>query len=159
MNPNQTSSPLTNSLPLLAGLVLLSLVSCTPSAPVHDNKSDFKNPDPRIEALHVKAYNYDLGIGVPQDRARANRLYLEAARAGDPRSMMNYALNRYSGVGTSADPVDAFYWIDRARFVTQHSPDMTTKWRVRGVYDRMKKDLTPAQIRQARARHQRPSTQ
>jgi Sel1 repeat len=121
--------------------------------PATDNLSDYKNPNPRIEVIHVEAYNYDLGIGVSKDRKKANRLYLQAARAGDPRSMMNYAINRYDGMGTEADRVDAFYWIDRARFVTQNTPDMQTKWRVRGVYDSMARDLTPDQIRQARARH------
>lgn len=133
-------------------LALALLCSGCARPPAGDNLSDYRNPDSRIEALHVKAYNYDLGIGVPQDRVKANRLYLQAAEAGDPRSMMNYAINRYSGVGTEANPVDAFYWVDKARFATQHSPDMKTKWRIRTVYDRMKKELTSDQIRQARAR-------
>ncbi len=131
--------------------LLILFASCRmPSAT--DNLSDYKNPDSRIEAIHVQAYNYDLGIGVLQDRKKANRLYLEAARAGDPRSMMNYAINRYDGIGTGADRVDAFYWIDRARFVTQNTPDMKVKWRVRGVYDSMLKTMTSDEIRQARSR-------
>jgi Sel1 repeat len=133
-------------------LLLLILLGGCGMPPVTDNLSDYKNPNPRIEAIHIEAYNYDLGIGVPQDRKKANRLYLQAAKAGDPRSMMNYAINRYDGIGTEADLVDAFYWINRAKFVTQNSPDMKTKWRVRGVYDSMVKILTMDQIRQAKSR-------
>ena len=137
--------------PYFALPLLMLLASCG-MPPATDNLSYYKNPDSRIESIHVQAYNYDLGIGVPQDRKKANQLYLEAAKAGDPRSMMNYAINRYDGIGTDTDRVGAFYWIDRARFVTQNTPDMKTKWRIRGIYDSMLKTMTPDQIRQARSR-------
>lgn len=136
---------------LLSAAVSVLTLGCAVPAPraAGGNDSNYPNPDPKIEALHVRAYNYDLGNGVPQDRAKANALYLQAARAGDPRSMMNYAINRFDGMGTKADPVDAFRWIDRARFATQFSPDMKTKWRIRGVQEMMRKEMTPAQIKES----------
>lgn len=139
---------------LLSAAVSVLTWGCAVPAPgpAGDNLTTYRNPDPKIEALHVKAYDYDLGNGVPQDRAKANKLYLQAAKAGDPRSMMNYAINRFSGVGTKADPVDAFRWIDQARFATQFSPDLKMKWRIRGVQDMMRKEMTPAQIKAAGVR-------
>ncbi len=135
------------------------LAGCFPP-PVHapglrPEEAIFANPDPRIEALHVKAYNYDLGIGVKQNRKLANKLYLQAARAGEPRSMMNYAINRFGGVGVAADPVDAYYWIDKARFATQFSRDTKVKWRIRGVQDRMRRAMTPSQVKEAISRRRR----
>ena len=67
--------------------------------------------------------------------------------------MMNYAMNRYAGVGIARDPVDAYYWIDKARFATQRTPDMKMKWRIRAVHDEIKKSLTPAQRAEAVKRH------
>jgi hypothetical protein len=118
----------------------------------NDPQTLFKNPDPKVEALHVRAYNLDLGNGVKQDRVEANRLYLQAAEAGDPRSMMNYAINRFDGVGTRADKVDAYVWIDKARFATQHSRDLTMKWKIRGVQDGMKQQMSTEELRQAKDR-------
>ena len=115
----------------------------------NDPQSLYKNPDPKIEALHVEAYNLDLGNGVKQDRVKANQLYLKAAKAGDPRSMMNYAINRFDGMGIKADKVDAYVWIDKARFATQFTQDMKMKWRIRGVQDEMKKQMTAEQLKEA----------
>ena len=118
----------------------------------NDPQTLFKNPDPKVEALHVRAFNLDLGNGVKQDRVEANRLYLQAAEAGDPRSMMNYAINRFDGVGTRADKVDAYVWIDKARFATQRSRDLTMKWKIRGVQDEMKQQMSTEELRQAKDR-------
>ncbi len=130
---------------LISGVFVLlsgcSSHSGNPAIELGKQETLYKNPNPKIEALHVKAFNYDLGIGVKQNRAKANVLYLQAAKAGDPRSMMNYAINRYSGKGIDANPNDAFNWINKARFTTQNSRDMKLKWRVRSVYDDMKKEL------------------
>jgi hypothetical protein len=138
---------------ILSGLLSLSILGCAQVIDDGDSSSLYKNANPEIEALHVKAYNYDLGIGVPQDRVKANQLYLQAAKAGDPRSMMNYAMNRYNGVGIVRDPVDAYYWIDKARFATQHTPDMKMKWRIRVVHDEIRKSLTPTQREAALKKH------
>lgn len=118
----------------------------------NDPQTLHKNPDPEIEALHVRAYNLDLGNGVKQDRVKANQLYLKAAEAGDPRSMFNYSINRFGGVGTKADKVDAYVWIDKARFATQFTPDMKLKWRIRGVQDEMKQQMTADELREAKSR-------
>lgn len=144
---------------LPALLACLLIASCAPGiwSDPNDPQTLFKNPDPKIEALHVKAYNLDLGIGVKQDRVKANQLYLQAARAGDPRSMMNYAINRFDGVGTKADKVDAFVWIDKARFATQFSRDMKMKWRIRAVQEDMRKQMTKAEVQEAISRHRRES--
>lgn len=137
---------------LLFFVMLLGCATTGGGKPYGQHEVVYKNPNPKIEALHVRAFNYDLGNGVKQDRVKANKLYLQAAKAGDSRSMMNYAINRFAGVGIDANPVEAFYWIDRARLMTQRSPDMKMKWRVRAVYDDMKKKLTPKQIREAQNR-------
>jgi hypothetical protein len=143
--------------------VLLSLcawLGCASTQPVQAqsaeaadaNLTDFKNPDPQIEALHVQAYNLDLGNGVPQDRVRANELYLQTAYAGDPRSMLNLAINLAMGQGIDRDDVEAFSWLDTARFFTQLTRDMKVKWRVRSAYDEMKRELTNEQLREAQQR-------
>jgi hypothetical protein len=76
-------------------VVLLALATVLTSCvgPASSYQTDWVNPDPEIERLHVTAYNLDLGIDGEQDRVKANELYLKAAKAGDPRSMMNYAIN------------------------------------------------------------------
>ena len=116
------------------------------------NQSEFKNPNPLIEELHVRAYNLDLGIGVPQDREEANKLYLKTAMAGDPRSMMNLAINLIEGLGIEKNLEEAFAWIDIARFYTQKSKDMKVKWSVRSIYDEMKKGLPRDLIRKGEKR-------
>lgn len=118
-----------------------------------DGKTLFQNQNPEIEALHVEAYNYDLGIeGVEQNQPKANSLYLKAAKAGDPRSMMNYSINRFYGQGIEADPIDAFYWIDQARLSTQLIPDLRLKWKIRGFYYEVEKSLTKDQKKEARSK-------
>jgi hypothetical protein len=116
------------------------------------NYTEFENPNPLIEEIHVKAYNLDLGIGVPQNREKANELYLKAAMAGDPRSMMNLAINLTEGKGIEKNLEEAFAWIDIARFYTQRSKDMKVKWSIRYVYDEMKKSLPKKLIRKGKKR-------
>lgn len=120
--------------------------------PLDQHEVLYRNPNPEIEKLHVQAFNYDLGNGVKQDRVKANKLYLQAANAGDPRSMMNYAINRFDGMGVSRDPVDAYAWIDKARFATQHSKDMKVKWGVRAVQEDFKKRMTAEEWQRANAK-------
>jgi len=138
---------------LLAASLIIS--GCVTSGNgLKNHESLYKNPDPAIEALHVEAFNYDTGTGVERNQAKANKLYLQAAKAGDPRSMMNYSINRSYGDGIESDPVDAFYWIDKARFSTQHTSDMKLKWRIRAFYDELDKNLTSEQKKKARSRKQ-----
>lgn len=128
----------------------VGLTSC--KSPDTSSQTDWVNPNPEIEQLHIQAYNLDLGTGVKQDRAKANELYLKAAQAGDPRSMMNYAINLANGDGTKADLVEAFSWTDVARFLTQDSKDMKMRWRIRGLYDELKESLSPIQLKEAESR-------
>lgn len=134
----------------LTALLLLS--GCGSYINLDDNQSVYKNPNPEIERLHVEAYNLYHGIGVVQNRVKANRLYLMAARAGDTRSMLNLSINLLNGYGTEPDVIEGFAWIDAARFLTQRSRDMQVKWRVRAVYDSALTELTAAQIERGRKR-------
>jgi hypothetical protein len=136
---------------LLAALLIFSGCA-SPNLNLENHETLYKNPDPAIEALHVEAFNYDTGTGVARNQAKANKLYLQAAKAGDPRSMMNYSINRFYGDGIQSDPIDAFCWIDKARLLTQHSADMKLKWRVRSFYDELDKKLTSEQKKEARSR-------
>ncbi len=139
--------------PVAASCLLLLALLPTACAPYYEYYfTDLPHPDPRIEALHVEAFNADLGRGVPQDRAKANRLYLQAAKAGDARSMMNYAFNRAEGVGTEADLVDAFYWMSKAQRIAVNSPDRVVRKKTQFAYRLLRAELTPEQIRQAEAR-------
>jgi hypothetical protein len=133
-------------------LATLFTISGCATTNLENNETLFKNPDPQIEALHVKAYNYDVGNGVEKNQAKANAFYLQAAQAGDPRSMMNYSINRFYGDGIQSDPIDAFYWIDKARLSTQQTPDMKLKWRIRAFYDEVEKNLTEEQKKEARSK-------
>lgn len=140
------------SIPLYLSLafLLFAFQGCVSTSPGgSSNQSDFRNPDPEIERIHVEAYNLDLGIGVTQDRQKANELYLIAALAGDPRSMLNLGLNLIGGEGIEKNEVEGFAWIDAARFFTQHSPDMKAKWRIREAYDHYSESLPPQVIEAA----------
>ena len=132
--------------------LLTGCVSPQQDSSLGEHETLYKNPNPEIEAIHLQAFNLDMGNGVKQDRAKANPLYLQAAQAGDPRSMLNYSINRFYGYGIDPNPVDAFYWVDKARFATQQSSDSKLKWRIRGFYDEVEKSLTKDQIKEARSR-------
>jgi hypothetical protein len=91
---------------------------------------------------------YDFGWGVPTNYVEANAWYLRAAEQGDPQGMFNLGVNYGFGRGAEKDLVRAFMWLDLARFYTQMSSDMKTKWTVRRYLDDLKKLMTPAQIRE-----------
>ncbi len=95
---------------------------------------------------------YDLGLGVGQDREIGNQWYRKAAEHGIPEAMLNLGLNYHDGAGVPQDKVEAFKWIDLARFFTQNSNDMKTKWQIRGVLDQLKKELSRAQIKEGEHR-------
>jgi hypothetical protein len=50
------------------------------------------------------------------------------------------------------DYIEAYKWLDLARFYTQTSRDMTLKWRVRGELDRLSGMMTKAQIEEGKKR-------
>jgi len=43
----------------------------------------------------------------------------------------------------------SYVWLDLARFYTQQSSNMQLKWRVRGVLEEVKKEMTKEQINKA----------
>lgn len=90
---------------------------------------------------------YDLGMGVATNEVQANAWYLRAAEQGDAQAMFNLGVNHGFGRGVPQDRVKAFMWLDLARFFTQRSPDMKTKWTIRGVLDDLKKLMTLDEIR------------
>ena len=90
---------------------------------------------------------YDLGMGVATNEVEANAWYLRAAQQGDAQAMFNLGVNYGFGRGVPQDRVKAFMWLDLARFFTQRSPDIKTKWTIRGALDDLKKLMTPEEIR------------
>jgi len=94
----------------------------------------------------------DLGIGVTPNRVEANELYLQAALAGDSRSMMNLGINLIGGDGIEKNEIEGFAWIDAARFLTQDTPDITTKWRIREVIDHYNTELSQTPLDKAKSR-------
>ena len=92
---------------------------------------------------------YDFGLGVPQDKRMAVEQYQAGAEKGSLTAMLNLGVSYWRGEGTQKDLIEAHKWLDLARFYTQRSPDMQLKWRVRGVLDEVKKDMTREQISKA----------
>ena len=66
------------------------------------------------EAKVALAASYLRGDGVPQDYAKANELFMEAARQDEPNACYSLALIHASGLGTAADPNKAAAWFQRA---------------------------------------------
>jgi hypothetical protein len=97
-------------------------------------------------AQNSLGYMYDLGLGVPKDEAVAVSWYRRAAEQGYPEAMMNLGVSYVQGTGIGEDLSEAYMWLDMARFFTQRSQDMKTKWRVRGLLDDLKQHMTRAQL-------------
>ncbi len=104
------------------------------------------------EAYTNLGYIYDLGKGVAQDRARAVGLYLKGAEKGSVNAMLNVGVSYWNGAGVAVDRVEAFKWLDLARFYTQRSDNMQLKWRVRGALDELQKEMSKAEIRAGKQR-------
>jgi TPR repeat protein len=78
-------------------------------------------------ATNSLAYLYDLGLGVPQDRAKGFELYSRAADLGWAEAMWNMANMYGSGQLGKPDKVLACAWAVRAqRFVGNQSPRLST---------------------------------
>lgn len=99
-----------------------------------------------LEALHNMAFLYDEGLGLPQDNNKAIELYTKAAERGFVKSMLNLGIMHRQGDGVRASNVEAYKWLDLARFYTQGSKDMQLKWHVRGQLDELKKTMSPADV-------------
>ncbi len=91
-------------------------------------------------------YMYDGGLGVKQDKQKAATLYQSGAEKGSLNAMLNLGVSYWKGEGVTQDLVQAYKWLDLARFYTQTSPNMRLKYRVRGVLDQVKKEMTREQI-------------
>jgi uncharacterized protein len=101
------------------------------------------------EAYTNLGYMYDGGLGVAQDKQKAVKLYHNGAEKGSLNAMLNLGISYWNGEGVSQDLVQAYKWLDLARFYTQGSPNMQLKWRVRGAFDEVKKEMTKEQISRA----------
>ncbi len=101
------------------------------------------------EAYTNLGYMYDGGLGVTQDKQKAVELYNNGAEKGSLNAMLNLGVSYWKGEGVSKDLIQAYKWLDLARFYTQRSPNMQLKWRVRGVLDEVKKEMTREQINKA----------
>jgi TPR repeat protein len=99
------------------------------------------------DAANSLAYLYDLGLGVQEDDAKAVSLYTTAAEGGSVRAMVNLGVMYADGTGVPADNVQAYMWLDLARFYTQQSKDMDLKWHVRRVLDEYKARMTRKEIK------------
>jgi len=99
-----------------------------------------------LEALHNLAFLYDEGLGLPQDNNKAIELYIKAAESGFVKSMLNLGIMHRQGDGVPANSIEAYKWLDLARFYTQNSKDMQLKWHVRGQLDELRKTMSPTDI-------------
>lgn len=66
------------------------------------------------EAALRLGYLYDLGLGVPADRAEAFRYYLQAAEAGLADAAFNLGVMHESGIGMPREMAAAAVWYARA---------------------------------------------
>jgi TPR repeat protein len=104
-----------------------------------------------IMAENNLGYMYDNGLGVPVDKVAANSWYRRAADQGYPEAMLNLGINyTRNGEGVERDLSQAYMWIDSARWLTQFSHNMRTKWRIRSVLDDLEQHMTPEQIREGK---------
>ena len=87
---------------------------------------------------------YDFGIGVEKDQVKAAQLYEQAADGGDLQSMLNIGVDYWRGEGVDRNLPKAYMWLNLARFYTQSGDaNRMLKWRVRGAFDALSKDITP----------------
>ena len=95
-----------------------------------------------VEAYTNLGYMYDFGLGVPQDKQKAFELYHQGAEKGSLNGMLDLGVSYWQGQGCPKNIVQAYWWLDQARYRTQSSPDMQLKWRIRGALDEVAKEMT-----------------
>ena len=100
-------------------------------------------------AWNSLGYMYDFGLGVETNAQRAVEYYGKAAEKGDAYGMLNLGVSYSLGSGVSQNLVEAYKWLDLARFYTQFSPDTKLKWRARGMLDQVAKKMSREQIAEA----------
>ncbi|MFM0090768.1 tetratricopeptide repeat protein [Paraburkholderia sediminicola] len=76
---------------------------------------------PAITQLGVM-YNADGSLGAPADHAKAARLFLEAAQAGDAQAMDNLGVLYSQGKGVLRKINEAVYWWTKAVEVDKNGP-------------------------------------
>lgn len=67
-----------------------------------------------VDAIDFLAWFYDAGRVVAADKARAARLYRQAAERGHLRAQWRLGVMLDLGEGVAEDPAEAFLWISRA---------------------------------------------
>ena len=102
------------------------------------------------EATNSLAFLYDEGLGIPEDKAKAMQLYTSAAEMGFLRAMVNLAVMYSRGEGVPVNNIEAYKWLDLARFYTQSSDDQQLKWRSRGLLDQVSKKMSSSEIAAAK---------
>ncbi len=104
-------------------------------------------------AMNSLAYLYDLGLGVPPSPKLAARLYEQAAELGELRAMLNLGILLTEGkTGVDKDYVEAYKWLELARFYSQLTKNLTVKYRVSGELNRLSAMMTQAQIEDGKKR-------
>lgn len=99
-----------------------------------------------IEGTHNLAFMYDEGLGVEEDNRKAIELYVKAAEGGFVKSMLNLGITYAVGDGVPTNYIEAYKWLDLARFYTQFSKDMNLKWGIRGKLDALRKQMSRTDI-------------
>ena len=103
-------------------------------------------------ALNNLGYLYRFGLGVETNAQRAADLYKRAAEKGDPSAMVNLGIAYADGTGVTKDLIEAYKWLDLARFHTVSSSDMRLKWGCRKALDRVAARMSQEQMAEAEKR-------
>jgi len=101
------------------------------------------------EACTNLGYMYDGGLGINQDKQNAVKLYHSGAEKGSLNAMLNLGVSYWRGEGVPKNLEQSYMWLNLVRFYTQQSNNIQLKWRVRGVLDEVKKEMTKEQINKA----------
>src|SRR5205823_7737029 len=79
--------------------------------------------------------------------------YRKAAAQGDVKAMTDIGLAYRDGQGVPQEKIEAFAWLDLARFLTQTGGyNLKVKWGIRGYFDELKKNMTGVEIKAAEKR-------
>lgn len=102
-------------------------------------------------AIHNLGYLYDIGALGKADKKLAVQQYTKSAQLGYIPSYVNLGIAYANGEGVPKSKVEAFKWLELGRFYTQktyppNSQEHMYKWRVRGLLDQLKKEMSPQEI-------------
>ena len=67
-----------------------------------------------VVSIHNLGHAYDVGLGVPVDKAEAARLFMQSSKMGLAASQNNLGWAYYTGAGVPKSLPDAVYWIAMA---------------------------------------------